>query len=80
MKHKFIAFDGKEFDNEYQCKEYETRNCAELRKKIYSVFEQIRKLLIDNNMDISYDDYNEQAILLYNDENLQHIDELVLPF
>lgn len=33
MKHKFIAFDGKEFDNEYQCKEYEKRNCAELRKK-----------------------------------------------
>ena len=25
MKRKFIAFDGKEFNNEYQCKEYESK-------------------------------------------------------
>ena len=80
MKRKFVAFDGKEFNNEYQCKEYESKNCEELKEKIDSVFEQIKKILIDNNMEISYDDYNEQAILLYDDENLQCIDELVLPF
>ena len=80
MRHKFVAFDGTEFNNEYQCKEYESRNCTELKEKIDSVFEQIEKILIDNNMEISYDDYNEQAVLLYDDENLQRIDELVLPF
>ncbi len=80
MKRKFVAFDGKEFNNEYQCKEYESKNCEELNEKIHSVFEQIEKILIDNNMEISYDGYNEQAVLLYDDENLQSIDELVLPF
>lgn len=44
MTVKYIAFDGKEFDNEEKCKEYEKGNSKKIRAEIGNVRHALKTL------------------------------------
>jgi len=44
MTVKYIAFDGKEFDNEQKCKDYEKENSKEIRAEIGNVRHALKRL------------------------------------